>query len=81
MTLTDLVAVERPLELGGASGHAADGHRQHSLHQQRQSAGVLDRLHAHLQPSGVTLFERFRISSRQTAVSAAAPSELGRARV
>lgn len=36
--LTDLVAVERPLELGGASGHAADGDRQHSLHQQRQSA-------------------------------------------
>lgn len=36
--LTDLVAVERPLELGGASGHAADGDRQQSLHQQRQSA-------------------------------------------
>lgn len=36
--LTDLVAVERPLELGGASRHAAYGDRQQSLHQQRQSA-------------------------------------------
>lgn len=36
--LTDLVTVERPLELGGASGDAADGDRQHSLHQQRQRA-------------------------------------------
>lgn len=55
LILTNLVAVERPLELGGASGHAADGHGQHSLHQQGQGARVLDRLHAHLQPSGMTL--------------------------
>ena len=74
-SFTDLVAVQWSLQFGGASGHTADGDRQQRLHQQRQSARVLDRLHTHLQPPGVTLLGQIPIIQCQNAAFSTALSK------